>query len=133
VRAWWKEVPERRKRDWLSARAIHRHWKAGPVDSDAPKKPSQLQRERATNQLLQQQLHELRDLLKHADGGNLFTADSSAEQIAESVGGLIRRSPSKMRAVAARLNKLAKDYEQRIKEARPAGSDKKRSKEGIQP
>jgi hypothetical protein len=27
VRAWWATVPERRKRFWLSARALHRHWK----------------------------------------------------------------------------------------------------------
>src|SRR5262249_50787209 len=36
VRAWWEGVPERTKRDWLSARAIHRHWQRSrkPKDPD---------------------------------------------------------------------------------------------------
>ncbi len=28
VRAWWALVPERTKRDWLSAKAIYTHWTA---------------------------------------------------------------------------------------------------------
>jgi hypothetical protein len=28
VRAWWNKVPDRTKRDWVSARAIYRRWKA---------------------------------------------------------------------------------------------------------
>src|SRR5262249_43636233 len=35
VRAWWNGVPERQKRDWLSARAIFKHWAA----SKRPKTP----------------------------------------------------------------------------------------------
>jgi hypothetical protein len=40
VRAWWAKVPEKKKRDWLSARAIHRHWTASLKPPDAPRKPS---------------------------------------------------------------------------------------------
>ena len=123
VRSWWKSVPAHKKNFWLSAPAIYRNWKkdTAPVDPDAPAQPKRetpLQRERATNQLLQQKLHETRDLLKTADGGNLFTADSSAEHTADAVAELNRASPAKIRAIAARLNKRAKEYEQRIKEAR---------------
>src|SRR5262249_46795976 len=34
VRAWWAKVPERKKRDWLSAKAIYTNWKKSlkPVD-----------------------------------------------------------------------------------------------------
>jgi hypothetical protein len=35
VRAWWQTVPESKKRDWLSARAIYRNWQA----SLKPKQP----------------------------------------------------------------------------------------------
>ena len=37
VRAWWTKVPERTKRDWLSAKAIYTHWK---TSQDPPRKPS---------------------------------------------------------------------------------------------
>jgi hypothetical protein len=47
VRAWWASVPERTKRDWLSAKAIYTHWKA----SLKPKDPNTraTQQERTTN------------------------------------------------------------------------------------
>jgi hypothetical protein len=79
---------------------------------------------RATNIELQEQLNkslaENREMHATNDGGNYFTADSSAEQIANSIANLIRTSPAKMRAVASLLNKLAKEYEARTKIARPA-------------
>jgi hypothetical protein len=125
VRSWWVSVKAQKKKYWTSAKTIYDNWKRDtkPVDPDAdnrPKRETPLQRERATNQLLQQQLHEVRDLLKTADGGNLFTANSSADHIADAVAGLMRTSPSKMRAIATRLNKLAKEYEKRGKEAQSA-------------
>src|SRR5262249_4602021 len=39
VRAWWNKVEERKKRDWLSARAIYRHWKASTKPADPNAKP----------------------------------------------------------------------------------------------
>jgi hypothetical protein len=127
VRSWWTSVPAQKKKWWTSAKTIYDNWKRDTksADPDAPKRETPLQRERATNQLLQQQNHELRDLLKTADGGNLFTANSSAEHIADAVAGLMRTSPTKMRAIATRLNKLAKEYEARGKEARSAKKGKK--------
>src|SRR5262249_32079516 len=87
-RKWWKGVPERTKRDWLSARAIHRHWIASkkPRDPDASRKPTPLQQERATNVALQEQLHEATTRLKTADGGNLFDLDKTG---AETIGKII--------------------------------------------
>ena len=35
VRAWWAKVPERTKRDWLSAKAIHSHWTNSRKPPDA--------------------------------------------------------------------------------------------------
>jgi hypothetical protein len=55
VRAWWEKVPERVKRDWLSAKAIHRHWTNSKKPADAPRKPSPYAA--ATNIELQEQLH----------------------------------------------------------------------------
>jgi hypothetical protein len=37
VRAWWEKVPERVKRDWLSAKAIHRHWTNSKKPVAAPR------------------------------------------------------------------------------------------------
>ena len=39
VRAWWGTVPERVKRDWLSAKAIHRHWTT-KKPAEAPRQPA---------------------------------------------------------------------------------------------
>src|SRR5262249_14872553 len=58
VRAWWAKVPERRKRNWLSARAIHKNWKAAQRPDDAPKRQSALAKERERTQQLQEQLRE---------------------------------------------------------------------------
>jgi hypothetical protein len=130
VRTWWNKKGddgfEKRKRHWVSASTIYAQWNKSrkpPVDPNAPKKPSPLRQERETNIALQEQLHAANKLLKTADGGNLFTAESPAEHIAESIAGMIltspKMTPSKMRAIATHLNKLAKNYEARTKQARP--------------
>jgi hypothetical protein len=129
VRAWWEKVnkdhkTKRTARNWLSASAIHKHWSRAqrPVDPDAPRKPSPYTAMKETNVTLQEQLHSAiaeNKALKSDDGGNYFTAESSAEQIGDAVVGLIRTSPTKMRGVAAYLNKRAGEIEALIKTARP--------------
>jgi hypothetical protein len=120
VRDWWKTVPERKKRDWLSARAIYRHWKASarPKDADAPRKPTPLQQERATNIELQQQLHEANQRLKSADGGNLFDMHSTSP---EQIGGIFlnewRASPTRIRNLIHALSAGLNELQARIKEA----------------
>ena len=83
------------------------------------RRPSLAEQLQAAKLELAKALADNRNLRSADDGGNLFTADSSAEQIANSIAECIRSSPAKMRAVASRLNALAKDFETRIKTARP--------------
>jgi hypothetical protein len=123
VRDWWKTVPDRKKRDWVSARAIYRRWKASTKleDPDAPKKPSPLAQERATNIELQQQLHETMQRLKTADGGNQFDLHAtSPEQIAGVFLAEWRATPSRLKNLIRTLTAGLKELEARIKEARPA-------------
>jgi len=123
VRKWWASVPQKTKRDWISARAIHNHWKASLRPADAPRKLSAYAEMKATNIELQEQLTqrraENRELRTADDGGNLFTENSSAEHVIKSVGNLFRTSPAKLRAIATGLNKFAKDIEDLTKTARP--------------
>jgi hypothetical protein len=87
------------------------------------RKPSPYTQMKMTNVTLQEELNkaltENREMRTANDGGNYFTADSSGEHIANSVANLLRTSPAKMREVARLLNKLAKEFEERIKTARP--------------
>ena len=39
VRAWWASVPDKKKRDWLSAKAIYSHWQASLIPKATPKTP----------------------------------------------------------------------------------------------
>ena len=102
-------------------------WRAPKIEVGGKlvkRKPSAFAQMKATNIELQEQLNkslaENRDMRTANDGGNYFTADSSGEHIANSVANLLRTSPAKMREVARLLNKLAKEFEARIKIARPA-------------
>ena len=132
VREWWKTVAERKKRDWLSARAIFRNWKASTKtkDPDAPKKPTPLQQERATNVELQQQLHAANQRLKTADGGNLFDLEQdSPEHIARTISATWRMTPSKVKNLIRVLSTELKELEARIKTAPPKGAKAARRKE----
>jgi len=122
VREWWKTVPDRKKRDWLSARAIYRHWKAStrPKDPAAPKKTSPLAQERATNVELQQQLHAANERLKTTDGGNLFDlALDSPEHVGHAIIASWRTTPSRIKNLIRVLAAELKDLEALTKKARP--------------
>jgi hypothetical protein len=124
VRDWWKTVPEKRKRHWVSAPTIYKHWNKArkPVDPNAPKKPSPLAREKATSQLLQEQLREANTRLKTADGGNLFDLEQTgAEKIGEIIVAAWRMQPSRIRTLITTLSAELKELEARIKTARPLG------------
>jgi hypothetical protein len=97
IRKWWAEVPERAKRDWLSAKAIYTHW--NKTRKPARTTPSHWAQMRATN--------------------------SSAEHVIKSVGNLFRTSPKKLRAIATGLTKFAKDIEDLTKTARPKRGTKR--------
>jgi hypothetical protein len=90
VRAFYKGVPENKKREWLLARAIYRHFKASlkPIDPNAPKKSSPLELERATNIQLQEELHIAQEQLKR-DGSLFDLAGSNAAEIVAAISGNI--------------------------------------------
>jgi hypothetical protein len=48
VRAWWAKVPEKKRRYWLSIRAVHNNWKASLKPPEAPRKPDSAPVTRAT-------------------------------------------------------------------------------------
>ena len=135
VREWWHSVPERKKRYWLSAVAIHRHWKASlrPVrDPSAPRTPTPLEQERATNVELQQQLHAALARLRSADGGNLFDLEhDSAEQIGRTIGSAWRASPSRLDTLIKTLTAELKEIRRLARAARPRqGRDAPTAREG---
>jgi len=124
VRTWWDTVPPRVKRDWLSAKAVYTNWKRSlkPKDPDAPRKPTPLQEERATNVILQEQLHATQERLKTADGGNLFDLEhTGAEKIGEIIVAAWRQQPSRIETLIRTLNAELKELRARIKAARPLG------------
>jgi hypothetical protein len=124
VRIWHQQLTPVQQAEWASPNAILRHCPLfAKPEKNREGKPSAYAQLKATNVELQEQLNssltENRELRAANDGGNLFTAESSAEHIADAVASLIRTSPSKIRDVATYLNKRAKEYEARIKTARP--------------
>jgi hypothetical protein len=124
VRTWWESVPVKNKRFWMSVRAIHRHWQDSkkPKTPDAHKKPTPLQQERATNVILQEQLHEAQTRLKTADGRDLFDIDhDTVEHIGTAIGSRWRATPSRIRRLIEVLTAQAKKAEAAVKAARPLG------------
>jgi hypothetical protein len=120
VRAWWKTADERKRRFWLSARAIHRHWKVSrkPKDPDAPRKPTPLQQERATNVILQEQLHEANARLQ-VDGNQFDLAKTGAETIGKIIVNTWRTQPSRIETLIRTLNAELKELRALTKAARP--------------
>jgi hypothetical protein len=128
VEKWRADLTAKQRFEWASPEAIHRHCPvfAKPNENgDLDEAELDGKQRKPSAKELQEQLTESRKLLAADDGGNLFTEESTAEQIATSVANTIRTSPWKMRQVAALLNKLAKDYEDRINVARPKGGKRR--------
>jgi hypothetical protein len=123
VRKWWSSVPERKKRDWLSASAVWKNWKKSrkpPPDPNAPRRLTPLQAERATNVILQEQLRAANERLKTADGRDLFDIDhDSAEAIGKTIGSRWRSSPSKLETLIEVLTEELKEARSLIRKARP--------------
>jgi hypothetical protein len=122
VRQWWKSVPERKKRDWLSASAVFKNWKKSqrpPLDPDAPRRPSPIQKERETNVALQEALRDANEKLKHADGRDLFDVDNdSAEAIGRTIVDRWKTSPSRIETLIKTLTDALPEVRRRIKAAR---------------
>jgi hypothetical protein len=122
VREWWASVPEKKKREWLSARAIARHWRASlkQRDPDAKREPSPIAKERATNVALQEALHSANERLKTADGGNLFDIDrDSAEMIGRTFAQAWASSPTKIETLIKTLSEALPEVKRLHRAARP--------------
>jgi hypothetical protein len=82
VRAWWAGVPERQKRDWLSAKAVYTHWTASLKPKDAPRKPSPYVQMKETNITLQEQLQSALDENKTFKRAEATPAAGASQELA---------------------------------------------------
>jgi hypothetical protein len=118
VRAWWKTVPERTKRDWLSAAAIYRHWMRSKKPPDAPRKPSAYAQIKATNIELQEQLHEANVRLQ-ADGNQFDLDKTGAETIGKIIARSWRQQPKRIETLISTPKAELTDIRALIRAARP--------------
>ena len=125
VREWWAAVPVKRKREWLSASAIYRHWKKSqrPRDPNAVRRQTPLQAERATNVELQGQLQAAQEELRRAQSGDEFSRfdidrDNPA-QVGQAIAAAWATSPSKIEKLIATLRQALTEVRRRHKAVRP--------------
>jgi hypothetical protein len=130
VRAWWGNLPEQKKRDWVSAKTICTHWKRSQLDPNRPKKPSPYLALVSTNATLREQLRAANaqvETLRAADGGSLFDPElSTPEQIAGAYREAWRMTPSKLEKLIRALRAEYKDLQALTKAARPAKKNARR-------
>jgi hypothetical protein len=131
VRKWWDDVPSKKKRFWMSVRAIARNWRNSKKPKDtSKKKDSPYTAMKATNIALQEQLHEM---IKNqgADGKAQFDLETTG---AESIGKIIvhtwRQQPSRIETLIRTLSAELKELRALIKAARP--KQRKRGKKAIE-
>ena len=113
VRGWWGGVPENKKRDWLSARAIYRHWKRwkaskSPKPDNIEAKFRPVEMERAVASILHH-LEAITDadhkqsiieritgpLVTEGTLADRVTPDDSAEDIADVLVRMFKRGKAK--------------------------------------
>jgi hypothetical protein len=96
VRAWWGQTPERKKRDWVSARAIYRHWKRSQdkpaPDPHAPPRRNPVQELKATTIELQKQLATA--LKREPDVRERFEPSGPVNDIAQALFGMFHAYPN---------------------------------------
>jgi hypothetical protein len=95
VRAWWDQTDGRKKRDWISARAIHRNWKRPnkpPPDPNAPPRRNPIQELRATNIELRKQLQAA--LAAEPDVRERFEPSAPIPDIAQALFGMFHAYPN---------------------------------------
>jgi len=130
VRAWWGNLPDKKKRDWVSAKAICTHWQRSQRDPNKPKKPSPYLQLAATNATLQEQLLAANGQIKTlraADGGSLFDPElSTPEQIASAYREAWRMKLSRVQSLIRALQAAYKDLQAHTKAARPAKKNAKK-------
>jgi hypothetical protein len=95
VRAWWGSVEERKKRDWVSARAIYRNWKVStkpPADPNAPPRRNPIRELQATNVELQKQLNAA--LVAEPDVRERFEPSAPIPDIVQTLFGMFHAYPN---------------------------------------
>jgi hypothetical protein len=120
VEAWRKNLTDKQRFDWASPEAIIRRCPvfAKAKDPNAPRKPTPLQAERATNIMLQEQLHEANARLQ-ADGSQFDLQNTGAEVIGRIIVNEWRQQPSRIETLIRTLNAELRELKARIKAARP--------------
>jgi hypothetical protein len=106
VRDWWRSVPESKKRDWVSARAIYKHWKraqkpSAEQASAKQAKPSPYEKLKADNADLVRHNIELKRQLETREDGDRFKPADTADDIATTLVGMF--SVSKAGDIARRM------------------------------
>jgi hypothetical protein len=137
IRTWWDSVPERKKRLWLSAKAILTNWRAWKEkqererDPNAPKKRSAWEEMKATNITLQEELQNSIDetkKLKMADGGSHFDlAGSNPDDVSRSIRDAWKTKLSWIERVIDNLTADLKELKALHKTARPKAKPRKRN------
>jgi hypothetical protein len=124
VRAWWGQTDGRKKRDWVSARAIYRHWKKAqdkpPPDPNAPPRRNPVQELKATNIELQKQLKDA--LSREPDVRERFEPSGPVSDIAQALFGMFHAYPSN------KGEKIAKQWLELITASKRKPASKKAAK-----
>lgn len=134
VRSWWGTVEARKKRDWLSAKAVYTNWKKSLKSGAAPKRPSPYVQMKETNVTLQEQLDKALteiDTLKSGDANDFFNLDeSSPEEIAHAISDRWRGKLARLEKLITVLQKDLDRLREMNKSARPRGKRKKKTAVG---
>jgi hypothetical protein len=107
VRAWWGSVAESKKRDWVSARAIYKHWKraqksTGRADATAKQaKQSPYEKLKGEKDALVKHNIELKRQLEAREDGDRFKPTDTADDIATVLVGMF--TASKASDIARRM------------------------------
>jgi hypothetical protein len=127
VRAWWGKVEERKKKDWVSARAIYRNWKKSQApaatDPNAPPRQSPYEKLKVEKDALVKHNIELKRQLEAREDGDTFSAEKSTpREIATALYGQLAPYKDKAKKVAIELMALIEP------KAKPAKVKKRKGK-----
>jgi hypothetical protein len=115
VRDWWTSVPEKKKRDWISARGVYKHWKksqrpAAEADADAPvKRRSPYEKLKFERDSLVRHNIELKQQLESREDGDTFDAKRTSPRLmAIALQGQCAPYKDKLKRLYVEIGKLLK-------------------------
>jgi hypothetical protein len=115
IRDWWQSVPPKKKRDWISARAIFKHWKRSQrtaaypsaIEANAPVRLSPYEKLKAERDALVKHNVDLKKQLEAREDGDTFNAKTTPpREIARALFGQLVPYKGKAKKVAAELMAL---------------------------